>query len=88
MTKATLAARSAGVGDEALVGGDEAVVEERAKGVGDLRAGARHVRGDRRRRRGDLVLKARVELHVARLVDLLGGQERRLLLAGVRADEA
>ena len=74
------------IGDEALVRGDEPVVEERAKGVGDLRAGAGHVLGDHRRPRDD-VLKARVELHVACLVDLLGGEEGRLLLAGVRTDE-
>jgi hypothetical protein len=40
------------------------------------------------RRVGDrLVLKSGVKLHMPRLVDLLGRQERRLFLAAVRAHE-
>ena len=51
------------------------------EGRRDLRPGALDVGGDRRRVGDDLVLEARVELHVARLVDLLGREEGRLLLA-------
>ena len=46
------------------------------------------VRGDHVGLGDHLVLEARVELHVACLVDLLGGQEGGLLLAAVGADEA
>ena len=54
----------------------------------ELLAGALDVLGDRARVGDDLVLKTGVELHVASLVDLLRGQEGRLLLASVRADQA
>ena len=46
------------------------------------------MRGDRGRVGDHLVLEARVELHVARLVDLLGGEEGRLLLGAIGADQA
>ena len=88
MTKRTLASASAGVGDEPLVRLDQGHVEDRAEGGRDLLAGALDVGGDRRRVGDDLVLEARVELHVAGLVDLLGGEEGRLLLAAVGADQA
>ena len=40
------------------------------------------------RRPGDhLVLEAGIELHVARLIDLLGGKESRLLLAVMSANQ-
>ena len=67
------------------MGCDELVVEDRPEGRRDLLAGALDVGGDERGLRDDLVLEARVELHVPRLVDLLGRQERHLLLAAVRA---
>ena len=43
--------------------------------------------GDRARVGDHLILEASVELHVARLIDLLGRQEGRLLLAAVGADQ-
>ena len=42
---------------------------------------------DRRRVGDHLILKARVELHVAGLVDLLGSEEGRFLLAAVGPDQ-
>src|SRR6185312_14327305 len=75
------------VGEQAVVRGDEPLVEDRPKGRRDLRPGALYVRGYLRRLLDDLVLKAGVELHVPRLVDLLGGKEGHLLLARPRADE-
>jgi hypothetical protein len=45
------------------------------------------VRGDGLGFGHDLVLDARVELHVARLIDLLGGEKARLLLVVCRKDE-
>jgi len=76
-----------GVGEEAFVGGDELVVKDHPEGGRDLLAGALDVRGDAGRLCDDLILEARVELHVPGLVDLLGGQERDLLLAAICADE-
>ncbi|HEY3020549.1 MAG TPA: hypothetical protein VGJ32_10170 [Solirubrobacteraceae bacterium] len=78
----------AGVGDQAVVRGDEPLVEDRAEGRRDLLARPRDVGGDLAGLVDYLVLEARVELHVARLVDLLGGEERRLLLAVVGPHEA
>ena len=66
---------------------DERLVEEVPEGVGDLLARATDVCAYRRRLGDHLVLEAGVELHVTRLVDLLGGQERRLLLGRVGADQ-
>ena len=89
MTKRTFAAEVGGLGDEPLVrvrrAASSKIVAER---VGDVLAGAlRRARRSASGRGDDLVLEARVELHVPRLVDLLGGEERRLLLAAVGADE-
>src|SRR3954453_6544224 len=75
------------VGDESVVGLHEPFVEDGGEGGGEPLAGAGDVRGDGGGVGDDLVLEARVELHVARLVDLLGGEERRLLLAAVRKHE-
>ena len=70
------------------MGCDELLVEDRPERGRDLLAGALDVRGDQRGLGDDLVLEARVELHVPGLVDLLGGQERDLLLAAVRAHQS
>src|ERR1039458_6236852 len=77
----------AGIGKEAIVGGDKLVVKDRLEGRRDLLTGTLDVRGDNRRLGDDLVLEARVELHVPGLVDLLGGQERDFLLAAVRTHQ-
>ena len=78
-----LGAGVAGVRDEPLVRLDQRLVEDLAERGRELLAGAGDVRADRLRIGDHLVLEARVELHVARLVDLLGGEERGLLLAAV-----
>ena len=88
VTKRTLAARSPRRGDQLLVGLDQRLVEDLAEGRRDLSPGSLDVGGDRRRRVDDLVLEAGVELHVPGLVDLLGGEEGRLLLGAVGADQA
>jgi hypothetical protein len=61
------------------------VVEDVPEGVRHALAGALDVRGDRVGRGNHLVLKAGVELHVPRLVYLLGGEERSFLLAAIGA---
>src|SRR5438270_4781084 len=76
------------IADEPVVRGHELVVENRAERRRDLVAGALDMLGYQRGLAYGLVLKARVELHVTCLVDLLRGQERRLLLAVEGADEA
>src|SRR4051794_31704791 len=86
--EADLRGEVAGRGDQLFVVTDEDLVEDLAEGVGDALAGAVDVGGDDLRLADDLVLEARVELHVARLVDLLGGEEGGLLLGAVGADEA
>jgi hypothetical protein len=63
------------------------LVEDRLKSGGEQLPGARDVLGDRRRVGDNLVLVARVELHVPRLVHLLRGEERGLLLGPVGAHE-
>ena len=57
------------------MGLDERLVEDAPEGGAELLARPRHVGGDRGGIGDDLVLEARVELQVARLVDLLGGEE-------------
>jgi hypothetical protein len=52
------------------------------------RARAGHVLGDHSRVGDHLVLEARVQLHGPRLVDLLGRDEARVLLAAIRAHQA
>ena len=66
----------------------ERLVEELTERVRDLLPGALDVGGDRLRLGDHLVAEARVELHVARLVDLLGREEGRLLLRRVGGHEA
>src|SRR2546430_726833 len=56
---------------ELLVRLDQRDVEELTEAVGDLFTRALDMRRNHRRLGDDFVLKARVELHVARLVDLL-----------------
>ncbi len=86
-TKRTFASKSRGRRQQRVVGLHERHVEDVAEGVGDLLARAAHVVGDGGGIGDHLVLEARVELHVARLVDLLGGEERRLLLGRVGGDQ-
>jgi hypothetical protein len=86
--KRTFAAKFAGVRDELVVQLDERAGEQLAEGVRHLLAGSLYVGGDRLRLGDHLVAEAGVELHVARLVDLLGCEEGRLLLRGVRGDKA
>ena len=88
MTNRTFASVSAGFVDQLLVGLDQCHIEDRPERGRDLLAGAPDVGADRRRVGDDLILEAGVELHVAGLVDLLGGEERRLLLAAVSGDQA
>ena len=76
-----------GVGEQLLMGLDQSDVEDRPKGRRDLLSSTLDVGGDRGRVGDHLVLEASVELHVARLIDLLGRQEGRLLLAAVGADQ-
>src|SRR3954452_10880429 len=85
--EADLRGQVAGIDEQLLMRLDECDVEDLAEGVADALAGPRHMRTDLGRRRDDLVLEPRVELHVPRLVDLLGRQEGRLLLAVVGGDE-
>ena len=66
---------------------DEALIEDGREGGRELLTRAGDVVGDRGGVGDDLVLEPRVELHVARLVDLLGREEGRLLLAAVREHE-
>jgi hypothetical protein len=77
----------AGSADELLVGVHERDVEDLAERGGDAPARAFDVVVDEIRCGDDLVLEARVELHVARFVDLLGGEECRFPLGAVRPDE-
>ena len=68
------------------MGGDELVVEIVPEGgLTPCSAVVLNVGGDERGLGDDVVLEARVELHVPRLVDLLGGEKRDLLLASVSA---
>ena len=78
--EADLGAEIARICEELLVRVNESDVEDLAESVRHLLPGALDVGGDPRRRGDDLILVARVELHVPRFVDLLGGQERDLLL--------
>src|SRR6202035_1931701 len=78
-----LGCQVAGIGEETFVSRDELVVEDRPEGGRDLLAGALDVRGNPSGLRYDLVLEARVELHVSGLVDLLGGEKGHLLLTAV-----
>ena len=77
-----------GLSDQPLVRLHQRLVEDPPERGGDLGARPLHVGGDGGRRGDDLVLEPRVELHVTGLVDLLGRQESRLLLAAVGTDEA
>ena len=86
--EADLRREVARVGHEPRVGLDQRDVEDRPKRVGHLVACALDMRADRRRLCDHLVLEARVELHVACLVDLLRREERRLFFGSVRPDEA
>ena len=69
------------IGNQALVRRDERLVEDGRKRLAELTAGARDVRSDRPGLGEHVVLKAGVELHVTRLVDLLGGEVGGFLLA-------
>jgi hypothetical protein len=73
---------------QAVVGFHERLVEDLAEGVAQQLAGARHVRADRRRVGHHLVLEARVELHVAVLVNELRGEVAALLLVVLCEHEA
>jgi hypothetical protein len=75
-------------GQELFVGLDEGDVEDLAKGIRYLFAGSRYVGCDLCRRGHHLVLVAGVELHVAGLIHLLGGQEGDLLLGAPGCDQA
>ena len=81
VTKSTFAPASRGVGGQPVVRRDERLVEDHLERVAQLLAGAGHVVGDDGGLRDHVVLDARVELHVAGLVDLLRGEEACLLLA-------
>ena len=63
-------------------------VEDLPEGVGELFARALDVRRDHLRLGDHLIAEARVELHVAGLVDLLGCQEGCLLLRAVGRHQA
>ena len=76
------------LGHEPLVRLDQGLVEDRGERRRELFARAGHVLADRPGIGNHLVLIARVELHVARLVHLLGGQERGLLLGAVGGDQS
>ena len=75
------------VGEQLLVGLHECLVEDVPERVRHLLAGALDVGRDELRLGDHLVAKARVELHVARLVDLLGREKGGLLLRPVGRDE-
>ena len=77
-----------GRGDQLIVRVDQVLVEDHAERVRHLLARALDVGGHRGGLGDHLVLEARVELHVAGLVDLLRGQEGGLLLAPVGGDQA
>jgi hypothetical protein len=70
--KADLRRQAVGLGDEPLERLDELLVKDVAQGDRDALASPIDVRGDRLRGGDHLVLEAGVELHVSRLVDLLG----------------
>ncbi len=78
----------AGIGDQAAVGVDEHLVEEDLEGVVEILAGAREPVLEGPVVADDLGVEVVEVLGVARLVDLLGRQERLLALALVGADEA
>jgi hypothetical protein len=85
--EADLGGEVARCGYQPLVSGHQLDVEDLAKRFGDALAGSSYVRTDDVRGGDHLVLEAGVELHVTRLVDLLGGQERRFLLRPGRGDQ-
>ena len=76
------------VAPQPVVGVHERLVEHLANGLAEHLASARDVRADRGRVGDDLVLEARVELHVPHLVDELRGQVAALLLVVLRQHEA
>ena len=75
------------LGHESLVRLNQRLVEDRRERGRELLARPCDVLADRLRIRDHLVLEARVELHVPRLVHLLRGQERGLLLGAVGAHQ-
>src|SRR4029079_2621600 len=86
--EADLRGHIAGVREELVVQLDERAVDELTERVRDLLAGALDMSADRLRFRDHLVAEARVELHVASFVDLLGPEETLLLLRRLRRDQA
>ena len=79
---------SRGIGEQAAVGVDEHLVEEDLEGVVEVLAGAVEPVLEGAVVADDLGVEVVEVLGVARLVDLLGRQERLLALALVGADEA